>query len=75
VDRRFAPTGTSRAIVDQFNQQIAAVLQLPDTRMRVAAVGADPVDNTPEQFTRYIKVEVAKWAQVKGVGRANRLIG
>jgi len=60
----FAPTGTSRAIVNQLNQQIAAVLQLPETRKRLAAVGFDPVDNTPEQFTGYIKVEVAKWAQV-----------
>ena len=60
----FAPTGTSRAIVNQLNQQIAAVLQLPETRERLAAVGFDPVDNTPEQFTGYIKVEVAKWAQV-----------
>jgi tripartite-type tricarboxylate transporter receptor subunit TctC len=60
----FAPTGTSRAIVNQLNQQIAAILQLPETRKRLAAVGFDPVDNTPEQFTGYIKVEVAKWAQV-----------
>jgi tripartite-type tricarboxylate transporter receptor subunit TctC len=60
----FAPASTPRALVNQLNQQIAAILDLPDTRKRLAAVGFDPVENTPEQFTAYIKVEVAKWAQV-----------
>jgi tripartite-type tricarboxylate transporter receptor subunit TctC len=27
-------------------------------------LGFDPVSNTPEQFTEYIKVEVTKWAKV-----------
>ena len=60
----FAPAGTSKAIVQQLNRQIAAIVQLPDTRKRLAALGFDPVENTPEQFTAYIKVEVAKWARV-----------
>jgi tripartite-type tricarboxylate transporter receptor subunit TctC len=60
----FAPAGTPKAIVNQLNQQIAAILQLPDTKKRLAALGFDPVDNTPEQFAAYIRVEVAKWAKV-----------
>ena len=60
----FAPAGTSKAIVQQLNQQIAAIVQLPETRKRLAVLGFDPVENTPEQFTAYIKVEVAKWAKV-----------
>ncbi len=60
----FAPARTPNAIVQQLNRQIAALLQLPDTRKRLAALGFDPVENTPEQFTAYIKIEVAKWATV-----------
>jgi tripartite-type tricarboxylate transporter receptor subunit TctC len=60
----FAPAGTPKRIVDQLNQQIAAILQLPDTRKRLAALGFDAVDNTPDQFAAYIRVEVAKWAKV-----------
>ena len=60
----FAPAGTPKEIVTQLNQKIAGVLQLPDTRKRLAALGFDPVQNTPDQFVSYIKVEVAKWAQV-----------
>lgn len=60
----FAPARTSKSIVQQLNQQIAAILQLPDTRKRLTVLGFDPVDNTPEQFAAYIKVEVGKWAKV-----------
>ncbi|MGZ5151752.1 MAG: hypothetical protein ACXWCW_24810 [Burkholderiales bacterium] len=41
-----------------------ASLQLPETRKRLAVLGFDPVSNTPEQFTAYIKIEVSKWAKV-----------
>jgi tripartite-type tricarboxylate transporter receptor subunit TctC len=50
--------------VKQVNEQIAAILQLPDTRKRLAALGFDAVENSPEQFTAYIRIEVAKWAKV-----------
>lgn len=60
----FAPVRTPADIVQQLNRQIAAILQLTDTRKRLAALGFDPIDNTPDQFTAYIKVEVAKWAKV-----------
>jgi tripartite-type tricarboxylate transporter receptor subunit TctC len=60
----FAPTGTPKAVVAQLNRQVAAILQLPDTRKRLAVLGFDAVENTPEQFTAYIRVEVAKWAKV-----------
>jgi tripartite-type tricarboxylate transporter receptor subunit TctC len=37
---------------------------LPDSKERLSALGFDPVNNSAEQFTAYIKVEVAKWAKV-----------
>ena len=60
----FAPTGTPRAIIDRLNRSIAAILRLPETRERLAVLGFDPIDNTPAQFTAYIKLEVPKWAKV-----------
>ncbi|HWI15723.1 MAG TPA: tripartite tricarboxylate transporter substrate binding protein [Burkholderiales bacterium] len=60
----FAPMGTPKKIVNDLNREIAAVLKLADTRERLATLGFDPVDNTPAQFTAYIKVEVEKWAKV-----------
>jgi tripartite-type tricarboxylate transporter receptor subunit TctC len=60
----FSPAGTPTAIVKQLNENIAAILQLPDTKKRLGALGFDAVSNTPEQFTAYIKIEVSKWAKV-----------
>lgn len=60
----FAPIAVPKKLVADLNRQIADILRLPDTRERLATLGFDPVNNTPEQFTAYIKVEVEKWAKV-----------
>jgi tripartite-type tricarboxylate transporter receptor subunit TctC len=60
----FAPTGTPKAYVTKLNGAIAAIVAQPETKERLAVLGFDPVQNTAEQFTAYIKVEVTKWAKV-----------
>jgi tripartite-type tricarboxylate transporter receptor subunit TctC len=60
----FAPIATPKTIVETLNRQVAAILQMPEAKKRLTALGFDPVDNTPEQFTAYIRIEVAKWAKV-----------
>jgi tripartite-type tricarboxylate transporter receptor subunit TctC len=60
----FAPAGTPKAIVDRLNRSVAAIVVSPDAREKLSALGFDPVNNTPEQFAAYVKVEVAKWAKV-----------
>ena len=60
----FAPTGTPKAYVTKLNRAITAIVAQPDTKERLAVLGFDPVANTPEQFTEYIRVEVTKWAKV-----------
>jgi tripartite-type tricarboxylate transporter receptor subunit TctC len=60
----FAPTGTPKAIVAKLNAAVAKVIAMPDVKERLAVLGFDPVSNTPEQFTVYIREEVTKWAKV-----------
>ncbi len=60
----FAPAGTPKAIVDKLNRSISAIVTAPDSRERLSALGFDPVNNSADQFTAYIKVEVSKWAKV-----------
>ena len=36
----------------------------PDLRARFLDQGAEPVGNTPEQYTAFIEREIAKWAKV-----------
>ena len=59
-----APAKTPRAVVDRLNTEIVRALNIPDLRERLASQGADPVGNTPEQFTAFIQNEIVKWSKV-----------
>ena len=59
-----APAGTPRDIVDKLQKEIAARLLVPETRESLASQGAEPVASTPEQFTAFIRTEMAKWSAV-----------
>jgi tripartite-type tricarboxylate transporter receptor subunit TctC len=59
-----APAGTPPAIIAQLNRQIAALLQSPDIRERLAVQGLEAASNSPAEFRSYIASEVRKWAVV-----------
>ena len=59
-----APAKTPRAIIEQLNGSVVRAVNLPDLRARLQDQGADPVGNTPEQYTAFIQNEIAKWAKV-----------
>jgi len=59
-----APAGTPADIVQKWQQEIARILQMPDIRSRQLAAGLEPVGNTPEQFTQFMRTEMDKWAAV-----------
>ena len=59
-----APAKTPRAIVERLQREIAAALKTQQVRDRYAALGIDPVGNTPEQFTEQIKADLARWEKV-----------
>ena len=60
----FAPAGTSRAIVDKVQSDVAKALSNPEVRERFVAQGAEPGGNTPEQFAAFIRAESDKWTRV-----------
>jgi tripartite-type tricarboxylate transporter receptor subunit TctC len=59
-----APAGTPKPVVDKLHAEIARISALPDVKERLAALGAEPMLNTPEQFSEWMKSESAKWAKV-----------
>jgi tripartite-type tricarboxylate transporter receptor subunit TctC len=59
-----APAATPRDIVDRLHRVLVKALQAGDVRERLASQGAEPVGNTPEQFTAQMKADLAKWAKV-----------
>lgn len=59
-----APAGTPRDIVAKLNGEIVRIVKLPEVRDRLAAEGSDVVGDTPEEFTAFVRSEVARWARV-----------
>ena len=60
----FAPAATPRDIVTKVNADIVRIVRQRDVKDLLSAQGADPVGNTPEAFTAYVRAEIDKWAQV-----------
>jgi tripartite-type tricarboxylate transporter receptor subunit TctC len=57
----FAPAGTPSDIVHKIAADATKALQMPDVREKLAALGADPVGGTPEEFAARLKQENARW--------------
>jgi tripartite-type tricarboxylate transporter receptor subunit TctC len=63
------PSKVRRDIVDKLHQNTMKALQMPDTKDRMAKIGADPMPMTPKEFDAYIKKELAiNAALVKAAG-------
>ena len=65
-----APAATPRDIVVKLADAIARAARAPDTRQRLQDLGAEPVGNTPEEFSKLLREEVARWAEVVKVSGA-----
>jgi tripartite-type tricarboxylate transporter receptor subunit TctC len=59
-----APARTPRAVIERLNQEVNAVLQMPDIRERFAAGASTVTGGTPEQFHEYLKSELAKFRKL-----------
>jgi tripartite-type tricarboxylate transporter receptor subunit TctC len=65
----FAPAGTPPEIVQKLNTAVNAAIRLPDIRERFESLTLEAKGGTPQQFTEYVRQEVAKWsAIVKQIG-------
>ncbi len=63
------PAGTPPAIIQLLNREIVKVLARPDIRERLEGAGAQAIGSTPEEMTRYIRNEFARWSKlIKSVG-------
>jgi tripartite-type tricarboxylate transporter receptor subunit TctC len=59
-----APAGTPREVITRLNTEIARILELPDTKERLASLGAQPMGGSAEQFDAYIKSESVKFGKI-----------
>jgi tripartite-type tricarboxylate transporter receptor subunit TctC len=59
-----APAKTPEAITRRLNAAIVRALGSPDLQERLQRLGADLVGSTPEQYSAFIRNEIAKWGKV-----------
>jgi tripartite-type tricarboxylate transporter receptor subunit TctC len=59
-----APAHTPPEIVAKLNKAVVAIMAEEDVIKHMAALGAEPEPQTPEQFGRYINADIAKWSKL-----------
>jgi tripartite-type tricarboxylate transporter receptor subunit TctC len=59
-----APTGTPREAIARIHTDTAKVLQIPEVRERLAAMGAEPSGESPAELGARMKAESERWGEV-----------
>ena len=60
----FGPAALPKEIVAKLNADIAAILNAPDLKERLAGLGAEPGSMSVDAFNQYVRQEITKWAKV-----------
>ena len=58
------PSATPRDTVQRIQQEVSRILNLPELKQRLGEDGMTVVASTPDEFTRFLKVETAKYNRV-----------
>jgi tripartite-type tricarboxylate transporter receptor subunit TctC len=59
-----APNGTPKPVIDQLNAAINAAIKRPEIVKLWADQGASPMSMTPEEFDKFLRGDIVKWAEV-----------
>jgi tripartite-type tricarboxylate transporter receptor subunit TctC len=59
-----APRGTPPAIVSQLNEAVSKIVSQTEVRQLWAKQGATPMLMSPQEFDKYMREDIAKWARV-----------
>jgi tripartite-type tricarboxylate transporter receptor subunit TctC len=59
-----APTGTPKPIIDKLNAAVNAAIRRPEIVKLWTEQGAEPMSMTPEEFDKYLRSDIVKWAEV-----------
>jgi len=59
-----ASARTPRPVVAALNKEVVRILTLPEIKERMLTQGATPAPTTPDEFDRFIRSEVQRFAKV-----------
>jgi tripartite-type tricarboxylate transporter receptor subunit TctC len=58
------PAGLPRPVVTRLHEELVKILNQPEVRERIVADGSEPVGNTPDEFRRFMRADLDKWAKL-----------
>jgi len=64
------PAGIPKPIVRRLNEKLIEALRAPDMRQRIRVQAFDLWTSTPEEFTKVLKADHAKWGKIVGAAGA-----
>lgn len=59
-----APAAVPKPIIARLHAEAVKALRVPDVIEKLSSQGAEPVGNTPEEFTAFVRSEIEKWAKL-----------
>ena len=59
-----APAGTPKPIIDKLNAAVSAFVKRPEILKLWQEQGALPMSMSPEEFDKFLRNDIAKWAEV-----------
>ncbi|WP_291692257.1 tripartite tricarboxylate transporter substrate binding protein [Bradyrhizobium sp.] len=59
-----APAGTPKPVIDKLNGAVNAAIKRPDVDKLWAEQGAVPMSMSPEEFDKFLRGDIVKWADV-----------
>ena len=59
-----APRATPASLIQLLHRETVAIIHQAEITRQLSAEGGEPVGNTPDEFARWLKVEIAKWTKV-----------
>jgi tripartite-type tricarboxylate transporter receptor subunit TctC len=59
-----APANTPPAVIAKLHAAFDGALNDPQVRAKLKAAGVTPSPSTPEEFSRYLKEEIARWGKL-----------
>jgi len=67
-----APKGTPRPVIERLNTEIRKAVNAPDLKADWAKQGAVGMDMSPEEFDKYLRQDIEKWARIVKISGAQQ---
>jgi tripartite-type tricarboxylate transporter receptor subunit TctC len=65
-----APKGTPPAIIARLNEEVGSMVSDPQVAQAWARQGATPMKMSPDEFSGYLRDDIAKWARIVKISGA-----